>query len=84
MGVIETRTFKSGNSVAVRLPRDLGFAEGVAVRIERVGDHVEIRAAADPAEEKRKLTELVAALHALTPVSEPGRREPIDWPDRAE
>jgi len=28
-----TRTFKSGNSVAVRLPRELGFSEGDEVTI---------------------------------------------------
>lgn len=28
-----TRTFKSGNSVAVRLPKALGIAEGVEMRV---------------------------------------------------
>jgi antitoxin VapB len=28
-----TRTFKSGNSVAIRLPKKLGFVEGEEVRI---------------------------------------------------
>ena len=32
-GEIRVRTFKSGNSVALRLPKDLGFAEGDDVTI---------------------------------------------------
>ncbi|KQT33380.1 hypothetical protein ASG29_04800 [Sphingomonas sp. Leaf412] len=85
MGAIEGRTFRSGDGVAVRLPDALGFAPDTRVTIERVGDHVEIRAApTDPAEEGRKLAELVAALQALAPMpaAAVGRREPIEFPDR--
>ena len=82
MGVIETRTFKSGNSVAVRLPTELGFAADVAVTIERVGNELKIRPLVDPVEEKRKLSELVAALRAIGPVGEIETREPIEFPDR--
>jgi antitoxin VapB len=45
MASIVSRTFKSGNSEAVRLPKGLGFGVGVAVRIERDGDRVVLRAA---------------------------------------
>lgn len=62
MGAIETRTFKSGNSVAVRLPKSLGFAAGVPVVIEQVGDTITLRASVDMTEEKRKLTELITRL----------------------
>ncbi len=37
-----TKIFKSGNSLAVRIPREMGPEEGAA-EIERVGDHWLIR-----------------------------------------
>ena len=82
MGVIETRTFKSGNSVAIRLPKELGFAADMAVTIERVGNELKIKPLVDPVEEKRKLSELVAALRAIGPVGEIETREPIEFPER--
>ena len=84
MGAIETRTFKSGNSVAIRLPRALGYDADVPMLIEKVGDQLHIRPAVDAAAEKRKVLALVDALQALPPVSEDrlGQREAIDWPER--
>lgn len=82
MGVPGTRTFKSGNSEAVRLPKGIGFGIGVAVNVERDGDRVVITPARDPAEEKRRLHELVEALRAI---GRPGAGEdegPIEFPDR--
>lgn len=38
MRTARTRTFKSGNSEAVRLPRDLAYGEGVELTIVRSGD----------------------------------------------
>ena len=54
-----TRTFKSGNSVAVRLPKGFGIAAGAAVALERRGREVVIRRIADPVADK-------AAIEALT------------------
>jgi antitoxin VapB len=82
MGAIETKTFRSGNSVAIRLPKELGFAADMAVTIERVGNALRIAPVIDPAEEKRQLDELVAALRAIGPAGEIEPREPIDFPDR--
>ena len=82
MGMHETKTFKSGNSEAVRLPQGLGFGVGVAVNVERDGDRVVITPARDPAEEKRKLRELVEALQALGRSGDVGERERIEFPDR--
>ncbi len=82
MGAIETKTFKSGNSVAVRLPKELGFETDMAVTIERNGDALTIRPAFDPAEEKRKLMEFVAELERLPAPGEIEEREPIEFPDR--
>ncbi len=82
MGIIESKTFKSGNSVAVHLPKELGFDADMPVAIERVGTTLTIRPLLDPAEEKRKVLELVDALLALGPVGEIEKREPIEFPDR--
>lgn len=82
MDMPQTKTFKSGNSEAVRLPQGIGFGVGVAVHIERDGDRVVITPARNAAEEKRKLIELVEALQALGRPGEVEEREPIEFPDR--
>ena len=38
MSVVDSRTFRSGNSEAVRLPRDVAFGRVVDVTIVRSGD----------------------------------------------
>jgi antitoxin VapB len=40
-----TKIFKSGNSLAVRLPREIAFAEGCPVTVTRQGDSLIIRPA---------------------------------------
>lgn len=80
--IVKSKTFKSGNSVAVRLPRELGIDCDVAVTIERAGDVVTIRPDVDPAEEKRKLTTLIDELRALGPIVPVGKRQPIEIPER--
>jgi antitoxin VapB len=82
MGKIETRTFKSGNSVAVRLPKELGFASDTAVTLEKVGDTISIRAVDDAADGKARVARLIAALEAIGPVGEIQKREPIEFPER--
>ncbi len=82
MGKIETRTFKSGNSVAVRLPKELGFAPDTAVTLEKIGDSIRICAVDDVEEGKRRVARLMAALDAIGPVGEIGERLPIDIPER--
>ena len=82
MNMPQTRTFKSGNSEAVRLPQGIGFGVGVAVNVERDGDRVVITPARDPSEEKRKLKELVATLKAIGRAGEVEERAPIEFPDR--
>lgn len=82
MNAVNSKTFKSGNSVAVRLPKEVAFAPDMPVVIERKGDTLTIRPAVDPAEEKRKLAEFIAALRALPKPLEVEKREPIEFPDR--
>lgn len=82
MGVIETKTFKNGNSVAVRLPKELGFAADVAVTIERDGAALIVRPKLDQTESKRRLTHMIAALRAIGPVGEIEVRDADIFPDR--
>lgn len=82
MGYIETRTFTSGNSVALRLPKSLGIAADTAMRIERRGNVLTVVPVVDAAEEKRKVAAMVAERRAIGPVGEIEVREPIEFPDR--
>jgi antitoxin VapB len=82
MGAIETKTFKSGNSVAVRLPKELGFETDMAVTIERHGDVITIRPTHDAAEKKRKLLEFIEVMRALPAPGYIEKREPIEFPER--
>jgi len=82
MSVHETRTFKSGNSVALRLPKGLAIGPDERMVIERNGDVLTLRRLKDPAEERRKLRELVEALRAIGRSGEFEKREPIEFPDR--
>ena len=83
MGIVGSKTFKSGNSVAVRLPREIAFAPDIRVTIERNGDVLTIRPLHDPAEEKRKLMELLADLAAIgQPDDGVQPRDPFEFPDR--
>lgn len=77
-----SRTFKAGNSEAVRLPRGIGFGIGTDVVIERRGDEIVLRAAKDPDEEKARLRRLVDRLNEIGPVDVASRREAIEFPDR--
>ena len=83
MTVHETRTFKSGNSEAVRLPKGMGFGIGVELHVERDGNRILLTPVLDVAEEKRKLNEMLDALRAIgQPPDGVQKREPIEWPDR--
>lgn len=83
MGAHETKTFMSGNSVALRLPRSLAIGADERMLIEQNGDVLTIRRVSDPAEEKRKLIELMADLDAIgRPADGVQPREPFEFPDR--
>lgn len=78
MGVLETKTFKSGNSVALRLPKALAIGPDERMLIEQNGDTLTIRRAHDPAEEKRKVAAMLAALAAIE-VPDDGIQERLDF-----
>lgn len=77
MGVIRTKAFKSGNSVAVRLPKELGISAGDELLIEQNGSGATIT-------RKPKMTtrEMIAALRKLPRPSKIQEREPIEFPER--
>ena len=86
MGHLAGKVFKSGNSAAVYLPEELGFAIGTEVLFQRVGNRVELTLKDDPAEEKRKLAEFLAALTAIWADApkhpDRGRRDIVEAPER--
>lgn len=59
MPIVSSRTFKSGNSEAVRLPRDVAFGPDVEVTIIRSGDILTIFP------KRPRVGELVARLGAM-------------------
>lgn len=83
MGIF-TKTFKSGNSEAVRLPKKYGFGPGTEVEIQREGDMVIIRPRLTEAEQLVRFKEGLKALSSLPKPSDIGQRLTVDWPDRAE
>jgi antitoxin VapB len=79
---VHTRTFKSGNSVAVRLPKGFAIPEGVEVELDKSGDVVTLRLARDPAEEKARMLRWLEELKAMPKPPEIQKREPIIFPKR--
>lgn len=79
---VHTKTFKSGNSVAVRLPKGFAIPAGVEVEMSKTGNSVTIRLAADPAAEKERLLKMLDDLEALPKPPRVEKREPILFPDR--
>jgi antitoxin VapB len=81
--IAKTSAFKSGNSVAVRLPKGFGIKAGDELQIKRNGTWIEIRPTLNPEDERAKLAEMVRKLRALGPVEggdpHDGR---IEFPDR--
>jgi antitoxin VapB len=80
---VHARTFKSGNSEAVRLPKGIGFGIGIDIVVERQGDKVVLTAARDPASEKRRLLDMLARLQAIgAPDDGVQVRVPFEFPER--
>lgn len=79
---VQTRTFKSGNSVAVRLPKGFAIPADTEVELVQSGDTVTIRLARDEAKAKRRMREMLDKLKAIGPIGEIEEREPIEFPDR--
>ena len=82
MGAHDTKSFKSGNSVAVRFPRGTGLAPDVPLKITREGNRYIVEPRDDPEEGKRRVRAMIAALRALPPGGELGERQAIEFPER--
>jgi antitoxin VapB len=76
MGAV-TKSFKSGNSVAVRLPKELGIVEGTEFEIEKTGSGWFLRP-----KTRRTGKDLVEALAKLPKPDKPWKRERIIFPKR--
>jgi antitoxin VapB len=77
MTVARTRTFRSGNSEAIRLPRDVAFGEDVELVIVRSGDVMTIYPAAT------SIPEMIARLHSLPAPPNIETRDDEEIPERS-
>ena len=76
MTVTKTRTFRSGNSEAVRLPKDVAFGEEVELVIVRSGDVLTLYRAAT------SIPEMIARLKALPVPPSIEKRDDEELPER--
>jgi antitoxin VapB len=76
MTVTRSRTFRSGNSEAVRLPKDVAFGEDIELLIVRSGDVMTIYPA------QTTIAEMVERLRAMPAPPEIERRDEEDLPER--
>lgn len=76
MPIARTRTFRSGNSEALRLPKDVAFGEDVELVIVRSGDVLTVYPAATT------VPEMIARLRALPVPPTVEERDTEEFPDR--
>lgn len=79
MNAHASRTFKSGNSEAIRLPKGIGFGIGTEVRIERDGDRLIVTAIDQEAEQVRRFRAMLERMKALGPVPGPRQEREDIW-----
>lgn len=72
-----SKTFKSGNSEAVRLPKELGFGVGVELTMVRSGDVLTLYPT-----RTLSLREMLRELEKLPKPSAIGTRDEIEIPER--
>lgn len=84
MGIHETRTFKSGNSEAVRLPKGMGFGIGVDVRVERQpGGRLVLTPIVDRAAQLREIDRVHQTMLAIgAPTDGVQARDPFEFVER--
>jgi antitoxin VapB len=76
MSVARTRTFRSGNSEAIRLPRNVAFGEGVELVVVRSGDVMTIYPA------RMSISEMIEHLRELPAPDSVEERDKLEFPDR--
>jgi antitoxin VapB len=74
---VVSKTFKSGNSEALRLPKEVAFGPDVEVTIRKVGKTLTVTPKG-----KKTVAGLIAALERLPRPKKPWKRERIIFPDR--
>lgn len=77
MPTVTSRTFRSGNSEALRLPKEVAFGRDVEVTIVRSGDVLTIYP------KRQSVKEMLRKLDELPKPGEIQERDDI-WPDRAD
>jgi antitoxin VapB len=74
---VDSKTFKSGNSEAVRLPKEVAFGPDVPVTIQRVGSVLTITP------KKKSMAELVRRMREIGPPPDGvQKRQRIIFPKR--
>ena len=76
MPVARSRTFRSGNSEAIRLPKDVAFGENVELVMVRSGDVLTVYPAA------MTIPEMIARLRALPAPPTVEQRDVDEIPER--
>lgn len=76
MNAVISKTFKSGNSVAVRLPKAAGIPAGVEVSVTSTGWGVNISPV------RPSVKDMLRKLRALPPPSDVEVRDPDIFPER--
>ena len=80
---VHTRTFKSGNSVAVRLPKGFAIPADTEVELDKSGDTVTIHVKRDPEEARRRMKQTWDDMAAIgQPPGGVQPRDPFEFPDR--
>jgi antitoxin VapB len=77
MKIAHSRTFRSGNSDAIRLPKEVSFGADVEVEIVKTGDVLTIRP-----KPEMTMKELFEALDKLPLPKQVQKREKIIFPKR--
>ena len=75
---VDSKTFKSGNSEALRLPKEVALGPNVEVTIRKVGDVLTIMP------KRKTMAELVRRLREIGPPPDGVQeRIPIEFPERS-
>jgi antitoxin VapB len=79
--IVDSKAFKAGNSVAVRLPKAFGIVDGMPLQIEKTATGIVIREKGDPAEVKRRWLALLDQMKAMPKPDGIQTREPMTFRD---
>lgn len=77
MATVASKVFRSGNSEAVRLPREVAYGADIDVTVERRGDVVTIYP-----RKKLSFQEMLRQLRDMPAPERAQDRVPIEFPDR--